>query len=126
MGEVRLDVRLGLFAVEDIVGAQIEKRSTPSPAGARDIVRPFSVNVGGKLRLYFAIIHGSERRTMDHDIRLGLIESPIHGGRVSDIRPFSGEWQDTVALLQAGYEIPAQHPCTACYKDSQSVLYPSE
>jgi hypothetical protein len=72
------------------------------------------------------IIHGSERRAVDNDISLGLIEGPIYQAGVRNVHLLSDQGQNRVTRPQVGHEIPAQHPCTACYKNLQSFLYLGE
>ena len=83
---VVLDVRFGLRAVEDFVGADVDHGGVAARAGLGDVPRALCVHGEREFRLALAAGGIGERGGVDHDVRRERVDGRDGRVRVGDVQ----------------------------------------
>src|SRR5205823_2322886 len=97
IGCILFHVRLGLFAVEHIVSAEVKQRRTELAADDSDIAGSFPIYAKSDLRARFALVHRGKRGSMDRNVGPVLLKSSEQACCISYVGVASRERNNLMA-----------------------------
>ncbi len=106
-----------LPAVEDVIGAEMDERDPPAPAGQGDIFHTDGIDGKASLPVRLATVHVRIGGGVDHDLRRTLLNDTPAIALRNDVEGVHVPPRHIVSPCQAEHQIAPQHPLVAQYEN---------